>query len=364
MKFEELIKDPFFDLPLTQPCGMAFDKYIEEILNTFLRKIDELDDGELKVYNDIPSDKGLIKTTQAKIVNSLINCLKEYLNGYPHKAYNILDNLFTNEVKSFYGTFNLIGTGVPKNFYRIRLREDNQNKSYSPSNLFHIPFSDRGKVSSQRYSIPGFPSLYLSETLYVCWEELNRPDINKFEAVRLKAIKSLRLLDLSPPEEKTNKLTRDVFYHIMKWPLIACCSVKVYNPSDAFKPEYIIPQLLLQWVRSNDELDGIKYKSNHIEPTLYKQAGELYNIVLPVKGTAYDGHCSALKESFEVTEVISWQLYQLTLGGQTFLQSGKSPLDLKLPKLELIKGMSFPYSYSTLGKLEEQLDNMTTHKID
>ncbi|MFW1494652.1 hypothetical protein ACEV9S_24505, partial [Vibrio parahaemolyticus] len=53
----------------------------------------------------------------------------------------------------------------------------------------------------------------------------------------------------------------------MTWPLIAACSIRVKNPSDNFKPEYIIPQLLLQWARDYKSIDGIRYTSTHIEAT-------------------------------------------------------------------------------------------------
>lgn len=150
----------------------------------------------------------------------------------------------------------------------------------------------------------------------------------------------------------------------MTWPLIACCSVKVKDNSDTFKPEYIIPQLLLQWVRSNDTLDGIRYKSNHIDPSLYKQKGELYNVVLPVKETLPNGHCNKLIDTFDMTEVVSWQLQQFAIGGEIFLSSGNSPLDKKLPFLEIIKGVKYPYSYSSLGKLEGYLDGLKANEIE
>ena len=65
-------------------------------------------------------------------------------------------------------------------FYRIRIHKT--NFTLSQQEFFHIPFNLRGKVKTQRFSIPGFPSLYLGTTIYVCWEELNRPNINEFQA--------------------------------------------------------------------------------------------------------------------------------------------------------------------------------------
>lgn len=362
MTFKELISDPLFDLPLKQPEGVYFDKYIEELLSSYLKKVDELDDTDITIEGEVVSDKHLIKNVQTKIINGLINSVKAYLDGYPYKAYDIFNKVFNEEVKSLYKIIKQVIYPETQNFYRLRY--NTTNYVYSRSEMFHIPFSERGKVATQRFSIPGFPSLYLGRTLYVCWEEMNRPDLNNFQAVRLEAKKQIQLLDLSPPEVLNNDLTSENYYYIMTWPLIACCSVKVKNHSDTFKPEYIIPQLLLQWIRSNDKLDGIRYKSNHIDSELYKQKGELYNIVLPVKEILSSGHCQKLKETFNMTEVISWQLQQYAIGGQIFLSLNDSPLDKKLPHLELIKGAKYPYSYSALGKLEGYLDGLKANEID
>ncbi len=151
----------------------------------------------------------------------------------------------------------------------------------------------------------------------------------------------------------------------MTFPLVACCSVRVRNNLDTFKPEYIIPQLLLQWIRNNDQIDGIRYKSTHLDKNLYKQKGKLSNLVLPVKENKNTGHCNKLKSMFKMTEVTSWQLYQFAIGGMVFLESSqeKKVIDDKLPKLEIVKGRKYPYSYSVIGKLEKYIDGMKTETM-
>ena len=69
----------------------------------------------------------------------------------------------------------------------------------------------------------------------------------------------------------------------MTWPLIASCSIQVNDYTDNFKPEYIIPQFLLQWARDNKEIDGIRYSSTHIERNSLQGHSGLSNLVLPVK---------------------------------------------------------------------------------
>ena len=230
--------------------------------------------------------------------------------------------------------------------------------------MFHIPFELRGKVTTQRYSIPGFPSLYLGKTLYVTWEELNRPRLDNFQAVRLKTTKSIQFLDLTPSDWGEDNLNNKAYKYLMTWPLVAACSIKVKDYSDSFRPEYIIPQLLLQWIRQNKELDGIKYNSTHIETGLLKSTGDLYNLVLPVKENKDEGYCTHLVNTFEVTETISWQLLEYAIGGQAFIGDGGNAINKKIPTIEIIKGRKYPYSYSALGNMEGYLDGMPTKKIE
>ena len=43
---------------------------------------------------------------------------------------------------------------------------------------------------------------------------------------------------------------------------------------------------------------------------------------------------------------------------------GEGGVDSKIPKLEIIKGRKYPYSYSALGDLERYLDGMPTNKLN
>jgi hypothetical protein len=85
--------------------------------------------------------------------------------------------------------------------------------------------------------------------------------------------------------------------------------------------------------------------------------------VLPVKEISQNAHCNKLKKMFEMTDVISWQLYQYALGGQLATPSETSKVDRKLPPLQLIKGRTYSYSSSILGRLEEYLDGMPLNAI-
>lgn len=352
MNFETLLKDEIFELPLVQTTKENFKTFIIKKLKLFLKKINELEDGSIHPNKNISTD--FVKRIQEKIVENLISCIEEYYNGNPFKSYEKLNNVFRNE-KDLYAIVKQKTYDIDESFFRIRLSE--QNYPYKKNEMFHIPFELRNKVSTQRFSIPGFPSLYLGRTVYICWEELNRPSIDKIQAIKYKNVKPLKLLDLTPPNKECEDIN-ELYRFLMTFPLIMCCSVKVKDKSDTFKPEYIIPQLILQWIRNNDILDGIQYKSTHISSKVFNENTELINLVLPVKTSKDKGLCKELLNCFESTEVISWNLYQYAVGGQIFIYNHKDEeiVNKKIPNLEIIEGKKYPYFYSTLGKLEWYLE--------
>lgn len=137
-------------------------------------------------------------------------------------------------------------TDNPNVYYRTR---NSEMELTSPEKLFHAPFELRTKAKTARYSVLGFPSLYLTRNLYVAWEESRRADVNTFYASRLELQHPLSLLDLrlcrSFEVIPQDQLSQAIQGYLLSIPLIIACSLKVQKDEDPFKPEYIITQQLL-----------------------------------------------------------------------------------------------------------------------
>ena len=69
--------------------------------------------------------------------------------------------------------------------YLYRIRKDSQ-PILSRRDLFHVPFQDRHKAATCRYSIAQLPCLYLGGSAYVCWEESGQPPLNSFHLSRFR----------------------------------------------------------------------------------------------------------------------------------------------------------------------------------
>lgn len=364
MKFEDIITNPFLHLPIKNDSQDSFRTFLFNTLDNYLELLGKIAEEKIKI-DGLSGTRKISNTIkiQSHFIEGLKETLNFYLNGQPSDAYEKFNETLNKRIKKYTHIFNIGTFSDEQNFYRIRIKKE--NFALNQTEMFHIPFQLRNMVNTQRYSIPGFPSLYLGKTLYVAWEELKRPSVNDFQAVRLKNIQEIKYLDLTGNNISKNYNSHIAYKYLMTWPLIACCSVKVDNPNDSFKPEYIFPQLLLQWIRNNKNIDAIKYNSTHINYNGIETKGDLYNLVLPVKENKDFGHCEELLSIFEMTNTISNQLIEFSSGGGMFLESSEevSKIDNKIPKIEFIKGNKSSYGSSILGKIERKLDSMQTHKI-
>ncbi|MBW4890192.1 RES family NAD+ phosphorylase [Mucilaginibacter sp. HMF5004] len=361
MRITEFLKDPLFSLPTIQPPRQDFKQFTFRQLDNFIDKLEAAlqQDSHFEDLGHYPLHR--ILERQRHLSEKLKETLNAYYNGKPAEAFKHLNDGLVSNLKDFNDVLNIKDFLTGENFYRIRCYKE--NFPIAIEDFFHIPFEKRGLVKTQRFSIPGFPSLYLGSSIYLCWEELNRPNINEFQAVRVRNTSDLRILDLSPP----NMYVRSdgLYDYLMIWPLVMCCSVKVRNQDDTFKPEYIIPQLLLQWVREMSGIDGIAYQTTHMDFRTTLSRGDFINIVLPVKDNKSRGLCDSLKEKFEMTNSTSIQLSQCSTGAGTYLYNTDEILSLnrRATLIEIIQGHASHYGDSVLGELERTLNHMPLLRI-
>jgi hypothetical protein len=254
-------------------------------------------------------------------------------------------------------------------FYRARRMEE---KSFLRRDLFHIPFQKRYSITTNRYSIPGFPSLYLGDSTYVCWEEFDRYNFNDLSFIKLVNSRKLTffpihriqdcLSDIERIQEKNEifpslKLTALMSY-IMTFPIILACTIRVQNKTADFKPEYIIPQLLLEQITKEETIDGIKFLSSKVDYSKI-QGVPAYNYVFPPKSVVKDGFCAELLDCFQSTAPTSFGLEKL------FSSESKYSFNENeyVGDLEIIEEKQTNYHSTSFGMLEYRLKNRSLKKI-
>ena len=349
---QDFYKKDLLRLPYISKKG-DFRSELFSILELFLNEI---------INVEVPPSITL-PTLEIDHIDQLINGIKKsvnaYLDGYPHVAYGRLSRVLKTNVKTIF----LADETIPATATFYRLRKSDQAFSIGKKELFHIPYHIRTKVATQRYSIPGFPALYLANSIFVAWSEMGRAPIPTLQASRLKSLNDLTFLDLSTDvyTGKSNYISKsdeELWNHLKLWPLVFSCSMKVHSPNDNFKPEYIIPQLIMQYVRANNKIvQGIKYSSTHIDQNNEDHIGQFFNYVLPVVSNADSGHCIKLLKTFEMCEAIPWEMVD-RYSERGSISASPSTLFSNISQIEIIKDFPFKYEKTPFAELEAVLNNL------
>lgn len=338
-KFKNILSDEKLHLPIRwngnnflYTLHALFDYYADRI-NSLLNKKDLY---LPRLYVD--TDK--INT----VCRFIVEAVEHYLDGFPSKAYetfNMLMKILMNNPLKIYqkSVMEYFDDSYDRRNDKLKLYRVTgvpDNKPYDRTRVFHTPYDMRSKVSASRYSIAGYPSLYLGTSLELCCEEIRLNPYKDFALAAAFKLKrelvhtntNIRVIELGikpqdfvgaePVNEMVLRRTipddilknEDVKSSYLLWyPLIAACSFIRTNKNDPFAAEYIIPQLLMQWVRTEmsrcgqdgyDQLIGIRYFS-----CASVRSSEMgFNYVFPTSGRQKSPqlpYCSVLTRAFKLT---------------------------------------------------------------
>jgi hypothetical protein len=390
-----------------------FNLYLKDLFNEYLKSLKEdwtAEDTEGNVYLTSQRFKDISKKAEysCKAINEAID---NYLNGQPSKAYDSLKTWLDNcqsDIENFYcKKLTKDYAGIETSFYRIRI-PDTADIIDNRSDIFHPPFEKKHSISMTRFSISGYPCLHMSQSLYAAWEEMRRPLFNKIYFSRFTLQNSVKVLNIAErpivvcellnhlSEEEYNK---DTYHSVIKgnqnyfvadakdsnldyeipdidkflnfvtkylefWPLQLACSIPPIPGQDVpkFHAEYIIPQLLMQWLQQESEkleerIDGICYRSTQVsqemEPTPYSYQ-LLYNYAFPAKKSQNakesedKDFCPYLKKMFKCSTPVSLEYILSLMENETLSQK-------YIPKIQMSKedkNSKVPYFRTAFGKAE------------
>jgi len=351
MKFFD---EKIFDLPKTRNSDIV--SFLEILFLEYNKSIKEISNPEI--------DYELIKD----LCDAIIKSINYHYAGCTDESYNCLE-LVLNRLEYYLlipkqNSFS-VSPAMDRNCFRIRLCDRRHLKK---KELFHIPFDEREKISVQRYSITGFPCLYLGESIYSCWLEMNQPELSKVQVARYELPLDYKFLDLTYNFQQflfnyeRNGIDKLGLFYLTYWPLLAVSTLRVKERELPFKPEYIIPQIVLKWVSQNKNLNGIKYFSS-IKPSNYKNTYiNLINYAIPVKTNKVQGYCDELIRSIKYTEplyysdfVLKEPDYMTKYLAVNLNNESRLKVSNKILELELTKDNPIAYFDSIFGKMEIKL---------
>ncbi len=359
MKLEDLFFRPAVSLPLTRPDASPLDAFLRDVFKKYTSALDDLADSN-SISDEVKTSRQTIREVAAKLVKAVAS----YLQGFPHAGYKHVKSAVTKLADSLDALKLQVGNGASmrefERLYRIRQVERvGYLDNFDREALFHMPFELRHKVSSNRYSISGLPCLYLGGSLWVCWEELQRPEFHSLQVARFRYAEPVNLLDFGFRPDTIGRLRRSksrlfddatVASYLICWPLVAACSVRVFYPGASFKPEYIVPQLLLQYLRNETSLDGLRYFSTRIDQHEHSPWAAM-NYVFPVQKQAPNGLCPKLRDKFRLTAPATWSTLEKV-----------APVNVSMEldgwEIRVTEDLGVPYFDTEFFKCEHKLEGL------
>lgn len=343
---EEFYTDLLKLVPYKEEQDKPFKKRLERCLSEYESLISQLR------INGVDVDPDTKKEISA-ICKQIKNAVRSSLGGAPSTAFRQIGNLFV-EIKKRSPKIDLRelvkSINVGDSFYRVRKMD--LPCGVRRKELFHIPIPSRGMVKSYRYSSPGYPCLYLSGSIYGCWEEMRRPPMFQCAVARFKNEETLNIIDLTIPVKAD--MAKDFYQKLM--PLIMACMIKVSDDNAIYKPEYIVPQLLIEWIlrtRSSRDykgvkpIHGVKYHSTQLNKEFEFPIEKMENYALPVFSVdPQKRYCPKLCEAFSLTQPTNNENEKLKEGYDK--DPGVYDGDPDEQK-------EHNYLYSDFGRLEERL---------
>ncbi|SFF70596.1 hypothetical protein SAMN04488033_105128 [Salegentibacter agarivorans] len=370
-RIRPLIEKENFKIPNNQPCNTYFLEFLEQILNEYQgfyeTNLAKYIDSEVPFNDEEGKRNENVTLNKIKYISeTIIKTVQLYYDGKIQKA----SEYFTKRLNDELVNDLIFSTTIKENenFYRAR-KDDCQ--LYHPSDLFHIKFELREIVSTARYSIPGLPALYLGNNTYTCWQEFEKSKFRDLWFAKMtnqremEVTSILRIEDFLKELQSINSVLQLTFLlrYLVTFPLILATTIKVKNGRATFKPEYIIPQMLIEYITSKSTIDGIKFPSTKVNYSSLHNM-QAYNYVFPVKKIEKSGYCEQLVEDFLVTKPTCLDMEDIIHNPPIIGTTHGYGTTIDKREIEIIKEVKVPYNKTSFGKLENRLKNRETYRVE
>lgn len=309
MKVKDLVETLMHNFPISQKNDTMFiavqqenDKhfnfyeFINFKLNQFKKSVSELDKENIEdILKEFGDFKGNI--SKKRFIN-LINFIIKYnikilqycYKGDVFKASMLLRKFLNddNKLKRYLiePYINYFDFKIAEQDKLYRMRDEKEGEKVD--NCSHVPFHMRHLASCGRFSLQGYPCLYLADSIETADAEVGELEKGKtrwFSEFIPKQI--LPLIDLRIPNAlaMSKADARQQINFLLTYPIRLLCLVQ--TEEDAFKEEYFFAQLLFHLLfmvdkrsRLND-YKGIVFSSTKYEGGINYVIPALYNGMIP-----------------------------------------------------------------------------------
>lgn len=309
----------------TLPVARQNEPVIHFLSKYYDRLLKELTDSAKAGFDDFPGP--FYQKLEADIIPKMkdqCRLIAEVLEFDQARQYGKKFEKFDELMQMLrqYGALRYISTGDNTALVRIRKGEG----PYERKNLFHIPYHLRASASAQRFSIPGTPALYLSiypgikllseDAPELSWIECGMPRV--YHVCLFQPQQKLNFLHLAKKgtiylweydnancEERKEDRMEAIEQYLLTLPLRIACFIGIEDrfsgSSVYYYEEYVISQLLTEWIQQSTRFDGLAYQSASMISDASNH--DSYNVVIPTGDfDADNGYDKRLTKIFKLSE--------------------------------------------------------------
>lgn len=322
MNYEELYNILLTDVSFTYPFNYtdkkcdyldyvwAFGKaYLDLIGNLDAQSIIDLEAGmtdEAQGHNTKPFK---LLDDARQFYEITMSCINQLFAGCSQVAFEKLEKFLTENTYHYMCMLpHLYPDGHA--FYKIR---PSQSFAVKDGEMFHLPFELRHNVSTQRYSVPGYPTLYLAGNPDTGRREVGGNDWDGVTCCTFRFKGEAKFFDIGYPTSNEPGLW-ELYSLFACYPLLMACMVSVKHKDAPYKPEYALPQLLFNVVRmhNHEGFAGIAYMSNKADSRISKTSFSRRNFALFIKRVnEAKGYDNDLASKLQVSEFLRMNTIQL-----------------------------------------------------
>lgn len=248
-----------------------------------------------------------------KFETKILEAVKCYYRADIEKCNTIIRNLIKNIgdnplavslLKDSYAFPGIRGTEIQ--FFRCRM--GNPSNAFQAKDMLHLPLKLRAKSGNYRFSIPGNPSLYLSNSSYGCWIETGFPAGNDFNVSPVLLDGTQKIFNLAVSIRDFHALDDLEKNRVQCWlklyMLAVATSYRIKETGRIFKSEYIISQAIMMACKKMG-YDGVAYYSKRVYDEVFAQCA--INLALFVE---YKGEYSELIKHMKMDDAFNYGLYK------------------------------------------------------
>lgn len=190
----------------------------------------------------------------------------------------------------------------------FRSRTGDPSNSFTAKDMFHLPRSLRAKSGNYRFSIPGNPSYYLSNSSYGCWIETGFPPDIEFNVSPVLLDGTQIVFNLAVSIRDFSHLNECESERVHTWikllMLTIATSYKINESERKFKSEYIVSQSIMMACKKLG-YDGVAYYSKRVSDEIF--AGCAVNLALFVD---YTNEYSEIANHIKIDNAFNYSVYK------------------------------------------------------